>query len=52
MIARREGQREPDPAPEMQTEYDFSGGVRGKYAKRYREAEKRAELSPRRINWD
>ena len=24
------------PAPEMRAEYDFSGGVRGKYADRYR----------------
>jgi len=29
--------RKPTRVAEMREEYDFSGGVRGKYAKRYRE---------------
>lgn len=27
--------KKPDDADEMRAEYDFSGGVRGKYAERY-----------------
>ena len=32
--------------PEMQEEYDFGGGVRGKYAERYREGTNIVVLSP------
>jgi hypothetical protein len=41
----REEQAEESPTPdEMRPEYDFSGGVRGKYAERYRRGV--AELPP------
>ncbi len=34
------------PEPEMLEEYDFSGGVRGKYAQRYVEGSNIVVLSP------
>ena len=34
------------PEPEMLQEYDFSGGVRGKYAQRYAEGSNIVVLSP------
>ena len=34
------------PAPEMLDEYDFSKGVRGKYAKRYAEGSNAVVLAP------
>lgn len=34
------------PEPEMLEEYDFSGGVRGKYAQRYAEGSNIVVLSP------
>ena len=33
-------------APEMQDEYDFTGGVRGKYARRYRQGTNVVVLEP------
>ena len=35
-----------EPVDEMQEEYDFSGGVRGKYAGRYAEGTNVVVLSP------
>jgi hypothetical protein len=36
----------PQPDPDMLDEYDFSKGVRGKYAKRYAEGNNIVVLSP------
>jgi hypothetical protein len=38
--------RKPKAAPEMLPEYDFSGGVRGKYAARYARGTNVVVLSP------
>ena len=36
----------PTPAPRMKKEYDFSGGVRGKYAARFAEGTNLARIDP------
>ena len=38
--------RSDQPDPEMRDEYDFSGGVRGKYASRFAEGSKVVVLDP------
>jgi len=38
--------RKPDSGDEMRPEYDFSGGVRGKYAQRFREGTNVIVLDP------
>jgi hypothetical protein len=38
--------RKPRPQPEMLDEYDFSKGVRGKYAKRFAEGTNLVLLAP------
>lgn len=35
-----------DASPEMRDEYDFSGGVRGKYAARFAEGSRMVVLDP------
>ena len=38
--------KEADKEPEMRSEYDFSGGVRGKYAQRYARGTNMVLLDP------
>jgi hypothetical protein len=38
--------RKPDSSDEMRPEYDFRGGVRGKYAQRFREGTNVIVLDP------
>ncbi len=38
--------KKPDKMEEMQEEYDFRGGTRGKYARRYAEGSNVVVLSP------
>ena len=38
--------RPPDTEPEMRDEYDFTGGVRGKYASRFAEGTNIVVLDP------
>lgn len=37
---------QPDESDDMQAEYDFSGGIRGKYYKEYQRSHHIVELDP------
>ncbi len=43
---RKNPSKQPDSSDEMRPEYDFSKGVRGKYAERFREGTNVVVLDP------
>jgi len=45
-LMRKNPSKQPDSSDEMRPEYDFSKGVRGKYAERFREGTNVVVLDP------